>query len=289
MDEGWNDQDDWGSMSHREFKRREMEHELGHEDTPEFKAKMRDAERGPWYLKIDGKIYKQKGEPKVFDWKKGANNYGLAILKNRPELKDKIVITRKIDEKAPGIVSRGVGSVTGAVGGIGGALLGSMFWGLLGPIGVGVGAIGGTVGGYNFGKESADAVWDKVSELLGSDRKATEFGVAHAKAANAGNDSFEFDGKEYEVKLKPEQVPDAVKVLKSVKESIMAEEPASRALCTSGKPDSALGVSQLASCKSQGYRTREGGKSHKIGGDRVKVRGKRIKGKKYGGPLPDWS
>ena len=32
MDEGWNDQDDWGSMSHREFKRREMEHELGHED-----------------------------------------------------------------------------------------------------------------------------------------------------------------------------------------------------------------------------------------------------------------
>lgn len=67
------------------------------------------------------------------------------------------------------------------------------------------------------------------------------------------------------------------------------EEPASRALCTSGKPDSALGASQLASCKSQGYRSREGGKSHKIGGDRQKVRGKKIKGKKYGGPLPDWS
>lgn len=67
------------------------------------------------------------------------------------------------------------------------------------------------------------------------------------------------------------------------------EEPASRALCTSGKPDSALGASQLASCKSQGYRARDGGKSHKIGGERQKVRGKRIKGKKYGGPLPDWS
>jgi hypothetical protein len=67
------------------------------------------------------------------------------------------------------------------------------------------------------------------------------------------------------------------------------EEPASRALCTSGKPDAALGASQLASCKSQGYRTREGGKSHKVGSDRVKVRGKKIKGKKYGGPLPDWS
>jgi hypothetical protein len=67
------------------------------------------------------------------------------------------------------------------------------------------------------------------------------------------------------------------------------EAPASRALCTSGKPDSALGASQLASCKSQGYRSRDGGKSHKVGSERVKVRGKKIKGKKYGGPLPDWS
>ena len=67
------------------------------------------------------------------------------------------------------------------------------------------------------------------------------------------------------------------------------EEPASRALCTSGKPDSALGASQLSSCKSQGYRSRDGGKSHKVGSERIKVRGKRIKGKKYGGPLPDWS
>jgi hypothetical protein len=72
-------------------------------------------------------------------------------------------------------------------------------------------------------------------------------------------------------------------------DSEVTEEPASRELCTSGKPDSALGASQLASCKSQGYRSRDGGKSHKVGSDRVKVRGKRIKGKKYGGPLPDWS
>jgi hypothetical protein len=69
----------------------------------------------------------------------------------------------------------------------------------------------------------------------------------------------------------------------------VTEEPASRALCTSGKPDSALGASNLASCKSQGYRSRDGDKSHKVGSDRVKVRGKKIKGKKYGGPLPDWS
>ena len=70
------------------------------------------------------------------------------------------------------------------------------------------------------------------------------------------------------------------------------EEPASRELCQSGKPDSALGASQLASCVSQGYRAHRGKKSHTNigpGGTRDTVRGKKIKGKKYGGPLPDWS
>jgi hypothetical protein len=75
----------------------------------------------------------------------------------------------------------------------------------------------------------------------------------------------------------------------SEQDNDLDEEPASRALCTSGKSDSALGASQLSSCKSQGYRSRDGGKSHKVGSERVKVRGKKIKGKKYGGPLPDWS
>lgn len=69
----------------------------------------------------------------------------------------------------------------------------------------------------------------------------------------------------------------------------MREEPADRRLCTSSKPDSALGASQLSSCKSQGYRSRDGDKSHLVGANRIKVRGQRIKGKKYGGPLPDWS
>lgn len=72
-------------------------------------------------------------------------------------------------------------------------------------------------------------------------------------------------------------------------DSELEEEPASRALCTSGKPNAALGASQLASCKSQGYRGRHGDKSHKIGNERTTVKGKKIKGKKYGGPLPDWS
>jgi hypothetical protein len=64
---------------------------------------------------------------------------------------------------------------------------------------------------------------------------------------------------------------------------------ASKSLCLSDKPDSAIGASALASCKSQGYRPREGNKSHKIAKRRVKVGGKKIRGKKYGGPLPDWS
>ena len=38
----------------------------------------------------------------------------------------------------------------------------------------------------------------------------------------------------------------------------------------------------------KGFRSRDGKKSHKIGKKRVEVGGKKIKGKKYGGPLPDY-
>jgi hypothetical protein len=70
----------------------------------------------------------------------------------------------------------------------------------------------------------------------------------------------------------------------------LGEWAATRSLCKSSKPDSAIGASALASCKAQGYRRRDGDKSHKISKTkRVKVGGKKIKGKKYGGPLPDWS
>lgn len=63
---------------------------------------------------------------------------------------------------------------------------------------------------------------------------------------------------------------------------------ASKELCLGDKPDRAIGASALASCKSQGFRKRKGNKSHKIGKRRVTVGGKKIRGKKYGGPLPDW-
>jgi hypothetical protein len=70
---------------------------------------------------------------------------------------------------------------------------------------------------------------------------------------------------------------------------ITQEVAASKALCRSRKSNAELGASQLASCKSQGLRSREGKKSFKIGRKRVKVAGKTIKGKPYGGPLPLYS
>lgn len=80
--------------------------------------------------------------------------------------------------------------------------------------------------------------------------------------------------------------------IKPMEDALDEHGKASRELCKSSKPDADLGASMLASCKSQGLRARDGNKSHKLGKSpesRVKVGGHRIKGQKYGGPLPDWS
>lgn len=66
------------------------------------------------------------------------------------------------------------------------------------------------------------------------------------------------------------------------------EAKPSRKYCNT-TPKKDMSASWKASCKSQGHLARSGGKSHKVGHERVKVRGKKIKGKAYGGPLPDWS
>jgi hypothetical protein len=120
------------------------------------------------------------------------------------------------NEKAPDVVRNIAGATTAALGGLGGALLGNMFAPILGGV---AGAIGGAIGGAKVGSETADAVWDQVSSMLGGEKKATEAGIAHAKAAKAGESSFEFDGKEYEVTLKPQEVGKAVADLKAVKEA----------------------------------------------------------------------
>jgi hypothetical protein len=85
-----------------------------------------------------------------------------------------------------------------------------------------------------------------------------------------------------------------MKILEFVtqEEMDMLDEKASKALCKSSKSNKDLGASNLASCKSQGWRAREGNKSHLVGhgksGVRITVGGKKIKGKAYGGPLPDY-
>jgi hypothetical protein len=68
-------------------------------------------------------------------------------------------------------------------------------------------------------------------------------------------------------------------------------EKATKALCTSTRSNADLGASNLASCKSQGLRAREGNKSHKMGKSpksRMVMGGHKVKGKKYGGKIPDW-
>jgi len=74
-----------------------------------------------------------------------------------------------------------------------------------------------------------------------------------------------------------------------IREVVTTEKKASRALCKSSKPDKELGASQLSSCKSQGLRARKSKVKHTIKHKRKSIDGKKIKGKKYGGPLPDWS
>jgi hypothetical protein len=73
-------------------------------------------------------------------------------------------------------------------------------------------------------------------------------------------------------------------------ESIADESgPASRSLCRSKKPDSALGASNLASCVSQGLRAHKSGRADYVNGKQLRVGGKKVKGKAHGGPLPDYS
>lgn len=76
-----------------------------------------------------------------------------------------------------------------------------------------------------------------------------------------------------------------------IREIITERGKASRKLCVSPISNDDLGASQLASCKSQGLRRREGNKSHLMGKgpeSRMKMGGHKVKGKKYGGKIPDW-
>ena len=63
--------------------------------------------------------------------------------------------------------------------------------------------------------------------------------------------------------------------------------PAPAGVCSRATKD--LPASWVSSCKSQGKRKRTGNRVAKLGGKTKRVAGKKIKGKRYGGPLPDYS
>ena len=63
--------------------------------------------------------------------------------------------------------------------------------------------------------------------------------------------------------------------------------PVPRGACS--KPKSSLPASWVSSCKSQGKMKRSGSRKEKVHGRTTRVAGKRIKGRKYGGALPDYS
>lgn len=76
--------------------------------------------------------------------------------------------------------------------------------------------------------------------------------------------------------------------IEDISDAILTEVKASKKLCKSSIPNHKLGASQLSSCKAQGLRTREGKKRHRIGGQVKPIAGKRVKAKKYGGPIPNY-
>lgn len=72
-------------------------------------------------------------------------------------------------------------------------------------------------------------------------------------------------------------------------DQLIRDWKASRKLCYSKVPDSKLGASALSSCKSQGLRKRDSKVKVTVDGERKKIGRRKIKGKKYGGKLPDYS
>ena len=104
-------QQDQMDQGKRDFKRNE--HEAEWEREQEYTRQLQARDQGPWYLRIDGKILKSQGQPKVFDLKKGANNYALAIIKNKPELQGKIMLTKSSADQAPTEAASGGSSSSG--------------------------------------------------------------------------------------------------------------------------------------------------------------------------------
>jgi len=155
---------------------------------------------------------KQRLDPDCWDNKKIGNP--------KTKMKGGVRVNNCVPEAAPGAVRAAGGLALGSLTGVGGALIGQMFAPFLGGA---TGGVVGAVGGYKAGAEMTDALWDKVSSMLGGKEKAVYAGIEHAKAANAGEKTFNYNGKEFPVTLAPQEVKPAISALDSVKESILGE------------------------------------------------------------------
>ena len=116
-------------------------------------------------------------------------------------------------EAAPAPVRAAGGAALGALSGVGGALIGQMFAPFIGAT---AGGIAGAVSGYKVGADATDALWDKVSNMFGGDKEAQQAGIVHAKAAAKGEKTFNYNGKEYPVKLKSTDASNAAKAVNQV-------------------------------------------------------------------------
>ena len=132
-------------------------------------------------------------------------------------------------------------------------------------------------------ERSQNALWAQITQHE-KQAKATKNDIKkqhHMKMAD-----------ELRSKLKTNDLEEGIDAILADLEEGGNQGPTSKKVCLSNVSDEALGVSQLASCKSQGLRARDGKKSHLIGHGSSKVRitvgGKKIKGKAHGGPLPDY-
>lgn len=122
----------------------------------------------------------------------------------------------------------------------------------------------------DFGKHQAADQWHDEAEWLDKRAEKRAGNVAKATSKIAMKDVAE----------------EAEQFCENCGGSLSESGKASRQLCKSSRSNADLGVSQLASCKSQGLRARESSKKHEIAGKRASIKGKSIKGHKYGGPLP---
>lgn len=77
---------------------------------------------------------------------------------------------------------------------------------------------------------------------------------------------------------------DKMKVFEVVSEDGNGPSQGWKAYCQN-TPAEKMSASWLSSCKARGYKSRDTGKSQKMGNTRVSLDGKKLKSQQYGGPV----